>query len=75
MREIIFCVILYATVAVTAKGTFKCDLNALEMPENADTWKCNKPVDQSKVERYTRCKLVCQDGYDLSRSKKLTPKF
>ena len=42
------------------------------MPENADSWKCNKPVDQGKVERYTRCKLVCQDGYDLSRGNKLT---
>ena len=50
----------------------KCDFNALLMPENADSWKCNKPVDQGKVERYTRCKLVCQDGYDLSKGKKVT---
>ena len=41
------------------------------MPENADSWKCNKVVDQGKVAKYARCKLVCQDGYDLSRSKKL----
>ena len=40
------------------------------MPENGDTWKCNKPVDQGKVERYARCKLVCQEGYDLSKGKR-----
>ena len=53
----------------------KCDLNALILPENADSWKCNKAVDQGKVAKYTRCKLVCQDGYDLSRGTKLTQKL
>ena len=40
------------------------------MPENGDTWKCNKRVDQGKIERYARCKLVCQEGYDLSKGKR-----
>ena len=40
------------------------------MPENADSWKCNKAVDQGKVARYARCKLVCQEGYDLSKGKR-----
>ena len=39
------------------------------MPENGDIWKCNKPVDQGNVARYARCKLVCQEGYDLSKGK------
>ena len=39
------------------------------MPENADSWKCNKAVDQGKVAKYARCKLVCQEGYDLSKGK------
>ena len=42
-----------------------CDLNALKMPENADSWSCNKPVNEDKVEKYTRCKIVCHDGYDF----------
>ena len=45
----------------------KCDLNALALPENADSWKCNKAIDQGKVAKYARCKLVCQEGYDLSK--------
>ena len=40
------------------------------MPENADSWKCNKAVDQGKVAKYTRCKLICQEGYDLSKGKR-----
>ena len=40
------------------------------MPENADSWKCNKGVDQGKVAKYARCKLICQEGYDLSKSKR-----
>ena len=40
------------------------------MPENADSWKCNKVVDQGKVAKYARCKLICQEGYDLSKSKR-----
>ena len=35
------------------------------MPENADSWSCNKPVEDGKVEKYTRCKIICQDGYDF----------
>ena len=45
------------------------------MPENADTWKCNKPIEQGKVAKYARCKLICQEGYDLSKGMKLKPKF
>ena len=49
------------------------------MPENASSWNCNKAVDQGKVSKYARCKLVCQEGYDLSKGKlpyyKLEPKF
>ena len=41
------------------------------MPEHADSWSCNNRVDQGKVEKYTRCKLVCQKGYDLSKGMKL----
>ena len=44
------------------------------MPENAVSWKCNKPVDQGKVKKFARCKLVCQEGYDVSKGKKLKPK-
>ena len=40
------------------------------MPENADTWKCNKPIEQGKVAKYARCKLICQEGYDLSKGKR-----
>ena len=40
------------------------------MPENADSWKCNKAVDQGKVAKYARCKLICQEGYDLSKGKR-----
>ena len=40
------------------------------MPENAEYWSCNKPVDQGKVEKYTRCKIVCLEGYDFSKGKK-----
>jgi len=40
------------------------------MPENADSWKCNKAVDQGKVAKYARCKLLCQEGYDLSKGKR-----
>ena len=48
----------------------KCDIHALSMPENAEYWSCNKPVDQGKVEKYTRCKIVCLEGYDFSKGKK-----
>ena len=51
----------------------KCDINALLMPENAENWSCSKPVDQGKVEKYTRCKIVCLEGYDLSKGKSSRP--
>ena len=53
----------------------KCDLNALIMPENAHSWSCNKPIYQDKVEKYTKCKIVCLEGFDLSKSKYLNPRF
>ena len=46
-----------------------CDLSTLSLPENADYWSCNKPVEDGKVEKYTRCKIICQDGYDFWKGK------
>ena len=43
------------------------------MPENAHNWSCNKPVNQNKVGKYTRCKIVCLEGFDFSKSKCLKP--
>ena len=40
------------------------------MPANSEYWSCNKPVDEGKVEKYTRCKIVCLEGYDFSKGKK-----
>ena len=34
------------------------------LPENADSWSCNKPVDEEKVFKGAKCKLVCLDGHD-----------
>ena len=46
-----------------------CDLKTLAMPENVDSWSCDKPILEGKVEKYTRCKIVCSDGYDFSKGK------
>ena len=35
------------------------------MPDNADKWTCNKPINQDKVGKATRCQLVCLEGHDL----------
>jgi len=43
------------------------------MPENAHSWSCDKPVYQDKVEKYTKCKIVCLEGFDLSKSKYQMP--
>ena len=58
MRLILICTAVYAVGAT-------CDLNDLSMPEYADSWSCNKPIENGKVEKYARCKIVCHDGYDF----------
>ena len=58
MIFILICTAVYAVAAT-------CDLNKLSLPENADSWSCNKPVENGKVEKYARCKIVCHDGYDF----------
>ena len=39
------------------------------MPENAGDWSCDKPAEDGKVEKYTRCKIVCNAGYDSWKGK------
>ena len=43
------------------------------MPENAKNWSCSKPVDQGKVEKFTRCKIVCLEGYEFSKGRSRRP--
>ena len=64
MRLILICTAVYAVAAG------RCELNALSMPDNADSWSCNKPVDDGTVENYTRCKIVCLEGYDIWKGKR-----
>ena len=47
----------------------KCDLGALSIPENADKWTCNKPINQGKVEKTTKCQVVCMEGHDRLKGK------
>ena len=42
-----------------------CDLNELMKPENADNWLCNKPIENEKVKKLTKCRIVCQNGFDF----------
>ena len=69
MRLILFCTTVHAVAAQQSNELSErtCDLTSLVMPENADSWSCNKPINQGKVEKYTRCKIVCLDGYDFSK--------
>ena len=42
-----------------------CDLKELLMPENADKWTCNKPINQDKVGKKAICQVICLEGHDL----------
>ena len=52
----------------------QCDIQSIPLPENAEEWSCDQPINQQKVPRNTRCSLTCFDGHDLIQgTKKVGP--
>ena len=47
----------------------QCDLQSSLLPDNAETWSCDKPVNDKTVLRSTKCSLVCLEGHDLVKGK------
>ena len=52
-----------------------CDLQKLMKPKFAENWSCDKPIENNKVLRNTKCKVVCPDGFDIKKCKNLDPIF
>ena len=42
-----------------------CDIEKLQKPKFADRWSCDKPIENNKVAKKTKCEIVCPDGYDI----------
>ena len=40
-------------------------------PKFALRWSCDKPEENGKVSKKTKCEIVCPDGYDIFSGKKL----
>ena len=40
-------------------------------PKFAENWSCDKPIEDNKVPKKTRCEIVCPDGYDLKNGKNI----
>ena len=43
----------------------QCDLQKLVKPKFAENWLCDKPIEDNKVPKKTKCEIVCPDGYDI----------
>ena len=52
------------------RGLDKCDLQQLEKPKYAVRWSCDKPIENEKVPKLTKCEIVCPDGYDIIKGKR-----
>ena len=43
----------------------QCDLKQLVKPKFAERWSCDKPIENDKVPKQTKCEIVCFKGYDI----------
>ena len=49
----------------------RCDLQQLVKPKFALNWSCDKPNENGKVSKKTKCEIVCPDDYDIFSGEKL----
>ena len=47
----------------------QCDLQQLLKPKFAERWSCDKPIENEKVPKKTKCEIVCTEGYDVLQGK------
>ena len=43
----------------------QCDIRQLLLPMNAEAWLCDKPINNYRVPKNTKCRVVCSDGHDI----------
>ena len=55
------------TVKVKKRNEIKCNLDELGLPRNAKGWICDSVADQKAVQTNARCKLECDDHFQLEQ--------
>ena len=57
--------LLACILALAFSDQDQCDLQQLAKPKFAERWSCDKPIENEKVPKKTKCELVCTEGYDV----------
>ena len=57
--------LLACILALAFSDQDHCDLQQLAKPKFAERWSCDKPIENEKVPKKTKCELVCTEGYDV----------